>query len=718
LGYTADEVIGKSTLVMLHDGIELIERASDLSEELGIEVDPNFEALSFKAQILRSADRDEWTYIHKNGSRIPVLVSITGLWNENDKLIGYAGIATDITEQRRIQQQVKKSEAHLNALVSSLDDIVFEVDDDGRFLNVWAQNDDDLFVPRAKILGRTFGEVLGAEFGSILDKIRVRVMTTGQPESYDYKSIVPGSNRWFSAKYAMIYENGKPTKRLTVRVEDITAKKEFENKVIKSEQKFRSLTENIPGVIYLRNNDENFSMIYLNTRVEELTGFTANEFISQKIDFNDLYHPNDRDRVRIEMEQAIANETNFSIEYRLRHKTDNWRFVKEDGIPMVQADGQVTIEGFIIDITAQKNAERELIKVAKENYRLFNTAVNLNAIAGFDGYFKKISPAWEQLLGWTELELKSKPYAEFVHQDDIEITNGATEFMAGGNDLLHFENRYRCKDGSYRWLLWSSASDVKNQLIYASAIDITERKKSEDELLRSKQHLEALAVKLQEKNRQLDEFAHIISHNLRSPVGNIKALIGLLDGSSTLLDYQQIFEKIRTVSSNLGDTMNELMETLKVKTDTDIPRVEIRFKEVFDKVVQSLEGELIQRSASISFDFNDAPKLYYSKAYLESIFQNLLSNALKYSSTKRKPEIKVTTTTVDSGVELRVQDNGLGIDLAKHGSKLFGLHKTFHEHKDAKGVGLFLVKTQVEALGGSITAESELDEGTTFIIRF
>jgi PAS domain S-box-containing protein len=718
LGYAAEEVIGKATLVILHDGIELIERASELSEELGVEVDPNFEALCFKAQLMRSADSEEWTYIHKNGSRLPVLLSITGLWDENDKLIGYAGIATDMSERRKIQQQVKKSEAHLNALVSSLDDIVFEIDDDGRFLNVWAKNDDDLFFPRTKILGRTLEDVFGTEFGKTLDTIRIRVMTTCQAESYDYKSIVAGSSRWFSAKYAMIYENGKPTKRITVRIEDITTKKEFETKLIKSEQKFRSLTENIPGVIYLRNNDENFSMIYLNTRIEELTGFTAAEFLTQKVTFDELYHPADRDRIRIEMEQAVANGTNFSIEYRLRHKSEIWRFVKDDGIPMVQSDGQVTIEGFIIDITAQKDAEKELIKVAKENYRLFNTAVNLNAIAGFDGYFRKISPAWEQLLGWTELELKAKPYAEFVHPDDVEITDGATAFISDGNDLHHFENRYRCKDGSYRWLLWSSASDVKNQLIYASAIDITERKKSEDELLRSKQNLEAVAVKLQEKNRQLDEFAHIISHNLRSPVGNIKALIGLLDPSSTLLDYQQIFEKINTVSNNLGETMNELMETLKVKTDTDIPRIEIRFKEIFDKVVQSLEGELIQRSASISFDFNDAPKIYYSKAYLESIFQNLLSNALKYSSPKRKPEIKVTTTTVDTGVELRVQDNGLGIDLAKHGSKLFGLHKTFHEHKDAKGVGLFLVKTQVEALGGSITAESDLDQGTTFIIRF
>ena len=299
LGYSADEVIGKTTLVMLHDGIELIERASALSEELGVDVDPNFEALSFKAQLLKSADRDEWTYIHKNGNRVPVQLSITGLWDENDKLIGYAGIATDMSEQRKIQIQIRKSEAHLNALVSSLDDIVFEIDDDGRFLNVWAKNDDDLFFPRTKILGRSFREVFGDDFGKILDDIRIRVMTTYQPESYDYKSIVTGSDRWFSAKFAMIYENGKPTKRLTIRVEDITFKKEAETKIIKSEQKFRSLTENIPGVIYLRNNDENFSMVYLNLRVEELTGFAAEEFLTQKINFNDLYHPNDRERIRI-----------------------------------------------------------------------------------------------------------------------------------------------------------------------------------------------------------------------------------------------------------------------------------------------------------------------------------------------------------------------------------------------------------------------------------
>ncbi|MEP6735402.1 MAG: PAS domain-containing sensor histidine kinase [Chryseolinea sp.] len=262
--------------------------------------------------------------------------------------------------------------------------------------------------------------------------------------------------------------------------------------------------------------------------------------------------------------------------------------------------------------------------------------------------------------------------------------------------------------------------DDRDQLIgfAAIAMDITERKKADEELLRSKQYLESLTLNLQEQNKHLDEFAHVISHNLRSPVANIKGLISLLDAKSTLTDYQQIFEKLQKVASNLSETMDELMETIKVKKEVNLERSEVRFKEMFDKVVQSLEGDLIHCEAQITFDFSEAPILYYSKAYLESILQNLLSNAVKYRAYDRKPHIHASTSIERDAIVLRVQDNGQGIDMARHGNKLFGLHKTFHEHKDAKGVGLFLVKNQVEALGGTITAESEPGVGTTFIVIF
>jgi signal transduction histidine kinase len=260
--------------------------------------------------------------------------------------------------------------------------------------------------------------------------------------------------------------------------------------------------------------------------------------------------------------------------------------------------------------------------------------------------------------------------------------------------------------------------DVKEQFIFATAINITHRKKSEDELIRSKQNIEAIAVKLQEQNRQLDEFAHIISHNLRSPVGNIKALINLLDENSGLQDYKLIFLKLKNVSQNLSDTMNDLMETLKVKTQSDLEKTENRFKDVLDKVIQTLEGDLINAEASVTFDFNDVPVIHYPKAYLESIFQNLLSNALKYRSADRRAAIHFESRKSNNHIELRVTDNGQGIDLEKYGAQLFGLHRTFHTHEHARGVGLFLVKTQLESMGGSISANSVVGKGTTFVIKF
>jgi signal transduction histidine kinase len=234
----------------------------------------------------------------------------------------------------------------------------------------------------------------------------------------------------------------------------------------------------------------------------------------------------------------------------------------------------------------------------------------------------------------------------------------------------------------------------------------------------SKRNLEAAAFELEEQNRQLDEFAHIISHNLRAPVANIKALLNFLNDNSQISDYQLIFEKIRNVTHNIAETMNELLETIKIKKNQEIERVEIRFKDTLAKVVQSLEGELIESGATVTYNFNNAPKIYYSKPYLESILQNLISNAIKYRSPNRIPEIFVSTDLVKNGIELRVQDNGLGIDLDKFGKKLFGLHKTFHGNEEAKGVGLFLTKTQIETLGGTIIAESQVDKGTTFIIQF
>lgn len=720
LGYTSNEVVGKETPVLFHDQAEILKRAAELERDSGYLVKSMFEVLSLTTLKSKSPERSEWTYIHKNGKRFPVSLSVTLLKDENDQVFGFAIIAKDITEQKAAEKKLKESEAHLKAILVSSDTTTIEIDEHGRYINIWSNHTELGGIPIRDLRNKSFAELLGKEFSRPFDELRKKCLITGEPQEVELKSSAPGDDRWYSVKYARIHdENSKPTNRISCSIGDITKRKKAEFALRDSEKKFRSVAQNIPGAIYLCNNDATYSMIYLNDKVEEITGFKASQFISGEVNFVQLYHPDDAPAIVAAVENALSTRTSFSIEYRLRHRSAEWRWIKESGVGVFDEDGNIVmIEGLIMDITSQKIAEEEFQKIARENYSIFNNAVNLNAVANFDGYFKRVNPMWTEVTGWTAEQLTSRPFIEFVHPEDVPSTREAADYIAAGHNLLTFENRYRCVDGTYRWLLWSSAVDTQNQLIYSTAIDISERKKSEDDLLLSKKGLESLAIKLQEQNRQLDEFAHIISHNLRSPIGNIKALIGLLNNESTIDDYRLIFDKLKNLSINLGETMNDLMDTLRVKKETAVERVEIRFKDIMDKVIQSLEGELIRSGASITFDFDKKPAMAYSRPYMESIMLNLMSNAIKYRSPERKPLIHIETTAENKQVQLLVRDNGLGIDMEKYGDKIFGLHKTFHGNKEARGVGLFLIKTQVEALGGSIQATSEVGKGTTFIINF
>ncbi len=393
---------------------------------------------------------------------------------------------------------------------------------------------------------------------------------------------------------------------------------------------------------------------------------------------------------------------------------------------------------------AAKNGQQELFLNARANaFRLPESIISNcdYAIISTDtaGKITGFNPAAEMLTGYVASEMVGLNSPVMLH-DPLELVHRAEEVALESGcevepnmDVFSTLPRLRKTADNREWIyirkdgkripVWLSVMglwddhDVLMGFVFI-ARDMSPQKKFEEELLRSNRNLEALALNLQEQNRQLDEFAHIISHNLRSPIGNIRGLISLLDDNSPISDYREIFGKLKNVSTNLSDTMNDLMEMIKVKKDAYVDRSIIRFKDMFDKVVQTLEADLIQCEAHVTFDFVHSPAIEYNRAYLESIFLNLISNAIKYRSPDRTLHVHAETTMKGTQTVLLITDNGQGIDLAKFGHKLFGLHKTFHHHKDARGVGLFLVKTQVEALGGSIHAESEPNKGTTFVVAF
>ena len=286
--------------------------------------------------------------------------------------------------------------------------------------------------------------------------------------------------------------------------------------------------------------------------------------------------------------------------------------------------------------------------------------------------------------------------------------------------ILNTDITLRNKDGMPIHCIFSMEKLImgNEQYLMSFIYDITDRKIIENNLVEAHQKLEILTKKLTKRNQQLRAFAQITSHNLRAPVSNLNLLLQFYKESTSLEDKDELVGNLDTVVDNLTATLDELLETVSVQEDTTKERIELVFEDIFASVKVMLKDQLIESEAIVSADFSKAPIISYPRVYLESILFNLLSNALKYSSPDRIPEIRLKTENNNGEIILEVEDNGLGIDLAKHRRNIFGMHKTFHRHQQARGMGLFMTKTQVEAMGGEITVESVVNKGSIFTVIF
>ncbi len=191
----------------------------------------------------------------------------------------------------------------------------------------------------------------------------------------------------------------------------------------------------------------------------------------------------------------------------------------------------------------------------------FDVTLDLLCIAGFDGHFKKLSPTWSSLLGWSDEELKSRPFVEFVHEDDRESTLAAAAKLGEGQEVVNFTNRYQCKDGSYRWISWNSKAVPDRQLIIAAAHDITQRREDEEEILRYREHLEEL---VQERTAALQQVQETVNQQARelleisTPVMQVwegllvAPLIGSLDSRRTQQFMERLLEAIVQTRSEIA----------------------------------------------------------------------------------------------------------------------------------------------------------------------
>ena len=239
------------------------------------------------------------------------------------------------------------------------------------------------------------------------------------------------------------------------------------------------------------------------------------------------------------------------------------------------------------------------------------------------------------------------------------------------------------------------------------------RDKLEEKLKERNKMLNQLKV----QQKQLQEFTQIIAHNMRAPLSNLLVLNDLIRQTDAMDDKMLYLEKQQPVIDFLHKTFEELVSATQVTADFSVEKDHIELEEATNKAINLLHGEILKAKAHITKDFSKAKTAYFPSKYMDSIIFNLLSNAIKYRSPDRDLQVNIKSYKRSGWVYLEISDNGLGIDLQKHGEKLFKLHKTFHKHPDAKGFGLFITKTQIEAMGGHIKVKSKPENGTTFIVK-
>lgn len=283
-----------------------------------------------------------------------------------------------------------------------------------------------------------------------------------------------------------------------------------------------------------------------------------------------------------------------------------------------------------------------------------------------------------------------------------------------GGEKLSFQFVIIGLKGTRRWME-THATPLKyhdnSTVQLAVTNDITARKNDEADL-------KSLLEITKEQNKKLRNFAHIVSHNIRSHSSNIMSLLGFIEDEVSEAEKHKLFEMLKTSMHKLEDTIQNLNQITAISTKKNQSWKKVSLLKEVENAIKTLSGTIKKQQIDLKIVIAKELKIWVIPAYLDSILLNLISNAIKYRSKNRKTEIHLNATKLNGFIELKVRDNGMGIDLKKYGKKLFGMYNTFHQNEDATGFGLFITKTQVEEMEGTISVESEVDKGSIFSVKF
>lgn len=478
---------------------------------------------------------------------------------------------------------------------------------------------------------------------------------------------------------------------------------------------YHALIENSEDAIALTDKESNW--IYLSPSAERISGWSAVEILGRQAIEN--IHPDDRESFIHTINKVLENpgEPIFST-FRTQRKGGD--FIHLEGLISNLLTNE-HVNGIVYnfkDISQRKKSEENLQRMIKEisDYKYALDESSIVAITDQKGIIKHANNNFCTISKYSKEEL--------IGQDHRIINSGhhPKEFIRrlwqtiAHGQIWRGELKNKAKDGSIYWVDTTIVPFLneggKPYQYVAIRADITQRKKTEEEYAQNIRELER-------SNKYLEQFAFIVSHNLRLPVANIIGFAEILKNDE--ITEQQKLEFMDAILASVGkldEVVNDLNQVLQIKRELNENRELVEFSKLVDDILKSIQMMVQKEKPEIITDFMAINEVKTLKSYMYSVFYNLISNSMKYRQANVPLKIEIKSRIKADKLLLSFKDNGSGIDLNRHQDQVFRLYKKFHSKVEGKGMGLFMVKTQVEILGGKIDIKSQVNVGTEFLLEF
>lgn len=510
----------------------------------------------------------------------------------------------------------------------------------------------------------------------------------------------------------IFYKNEKRNSRILEKI------KSNNNEIKESNEKYDIVSKATSDTIWDWKIQED--TITWNKGIETIFGYTQEEVGNNSAWWFDKIHPEDSIKMSVKLYSFIEQKSEkWQDQYRFRCADNTYKYVLDRGFLLKDKKGRAhRMIGAIQDITKQKK-EEENLKLLETVVTQTKDAVVITKSDSNSETFPNIiyiNNAFCAMTGYKSKKVLSKPFNPFNTEElDSHEYEKFISAIAEKREC-QIETLTKKKNKEEYWVRFSMIPiyNSDNELSHWISIqkDVTEERKQEKEK-------EQLIRELTQNNKDLKQFSYITSHNLRAPLSNLIGLLNLIeDIPINDSELSEIINGFKKSTHLLNETINDLVKIIVIKDKISIQKENVTINEVVEHVFSQLKFQIEQSKPILKLNFDEADIIYTNKAYLESILINLLTNSIKYKSKTKKLKISITIKKTNNSTILKFKDNGIGIDLKRNSEHIFGLYQRFHDYPDSKGLGLYLVKSQIESLGGTIAIESEVNKGTEFTLTF